>query len=127
MDVNHLFNLKPFFNLFLSNHCLAFVAQVNYFSFLWITLKAEIIEKDVDYKLMRQIFSIVFSNVLGAQFHFSCFDVVSTLNEGSIEHYSEHRLVGKACMLKDYLYITTQDTSVLLLLGQQENHSTFFR
>ena len=106
MNVDNLFYRQPFLYLLLSDLRLTPITQVNNFSFLWIAFCAEIFEEDVDYKLVGQIFSIVFSNIFRTQLHFACLDVVSTLNERRIEHDSEHCLVGKACMLKDYLDIS---------------------
>ena len=72
-----------------------------------IAIRAEILKEDIDYEMMWQILSIVFSNVFGTQLHFAGLNVVSSLNERCIEHDSKHCLVGKACMLKDYLDIST--------------------
>ena len=93
MNIHDLFYSQPFLYLLFPDLGLTPIAQVNYFGFLWIALCAEIFEENVDYKLVWEILSIIFSNIFGTQLHFTCLDVVSTLNEGRVEHDSEHCFV----------------------------------
>jgi len=67
---------------------------------------------------------MVFSDVLWTQLHFPGFDVITSLNEGCIEHYTAHRLVGKASMLENDLYVPAQDAALLLLGCEEENNTT---
>lgn len=107
MYIDYLFYLKPLPYLILTDLLFAHVAQVSNFSFLRIASCAKIVEEDVNYEVIRKIFSFVLSNVFGTQLHLACFDVVAPLNEGGVEHDTEHSLVLKPCMLKDYFYISS--------------------
>jgi len=105
MNIDLLFYLDPLIESLLSNLELTLIAQVSDFSFLRTAHVAEVLEEDIDYEVMRQIFSMVFANILRTQLHLACLNVVASLYERCIEHDSKHCFIRKSCMLKDYLYI----------------------
>ena len=78
---------------------------------------------DVDNEIGRNIFAFVLTDIFRTQFHFTCFDVVTSLNECSIEHDAEHGLVGEASVFEHELDISLQKKALLLLLSQQEDNA----
>jgi len=54
---------------------------------VWIAIKTKIIKENIDFKVPVQYFSLVLTDVLRTQLHFACTDVISVLNECSVEHY----------------------------------------
>ena len=48
MNIHNLFYSQPFLYLLFPDLGLTPIAQVNYFGFLWIALRAEIFEENVD-------------------------------------------------------------------------------
>ena len=81
---------------------------------------------DVNDKVFRNNSILVFSNVFRAQLHFSCLDVVASLNKSCVEHYAEHHFVRKSCMLKDKFDVSLERYRLLLLFGQKKDHAVFF-
>jgi hypothetical protein len=77
-----------------------------------------IVKVDVDYEVRWNDFTLILSNVLRTQLHFTSFDVVSSLNESCVEHDAEHCLVGEACVAEYYLDVSLQQQALLLLFCQ---------
>ena len=73
---------------------------------------------DVNDKVFRNDSILVFSYVFRAKFHFSCLDIVASLNESCVEHDAEHHFVWKSSMLEDKFDVSLERNWLLLLLSQ---------
>ena len=72
---------------------------------------------NVDYEFFRNDLILVLANVFRAKLHLSSLDVISSLNEGCIEHYTEHDFVRPAAFRhEDNLHITLKQRLLLLFL-----------
>ena len=81
---------------------------------------------DVDDEVLGDDLAFVLTNVLWTELHLASFDVVTPLDERSVEHYPEHRFVREASMLKNNLNVTLESHTHLLLLCQEKDHTLLF-
>ena len=79
--------------------------QIFDFSLVRVTHCTEVLKVNVDYHVFGNNFVLIFANVFRAQLHLSSLDVITTLNESSVEHDPEHHFVRKSSVLKHNLDI----------------------
>mmetsp|Transcript_13354 Transcript_13354/g.16905 ORF Transcript_13354/g.16905 Transcript_13354/m.16905 type:complete len:312 (-) Transcript_13354:178-1113(-) len=120
------FDFTPLIQGRIADHQLAVVAQVLNLGLVWAAKGAEVVEVDIDDKIGWNDLSLVFANVFWAQLHLACLYVITSLNEGGVEHDAEHGFVRKACVPENDLHVAFEQQTSLLLLSQQEDHSVLF-
>ena len=126
MRVENLFYLAPLIECGLSDYILTFLTEIN-LCVIWATNLTKVGEVDVDNEVRRNYFAFILSNIFRTQLHLSRFYVVTSLDESSIEHHSEHDFVREASMHKHDLDITLEEHAFLLLLRQQKNDAILTR
>jgi len=118
MLLNYITYLKPLVDRVLAELPDAIFTQVFDFSLVWTALSAEVVEEDVDLELLWQILAIVLANVLRAQLHLACLDVVAVLNEGGVEHNATESVRREALVSEENLDVTMQGPPLALRLCQ---------
>ena len=71
---------------------------------------------NIDNEIRRNDFAFVLSDVFWTELHFSCLDIVASLDESSVKHDAEHCLVCEASVSEYYFHISLQQEAVFLLL-----------
>jgi hypothetical protein len=122
---HNLFRRSPLVKGLLADLFDAVLAQVLNFGLVGVAHVTEIFEVDVDDQVFGYYFVFVLSNVLRAQLHLSCLDVVPSLDEGRVKHYAEDDFVGETCVLEEDLDVSLEGHALLLLLSEQKYHPLF--
>lgn len=108
MLVNDLLYFSPLLDDFRPQLRCALLAQVFDLRSMRVTIMAELVEENVDLEILIQNFAFVFSDVFRAQLHLACANVVSILNESSVEHYTaNHSFTCEPLVIEDNLGITS--------------------
>ena len=85
--------------------------------------RAKVCKMDVDDKVRRDDLAFVLADVLWAQFHLSCLDVVAPLDECSVKHHAEHRFTREACVLENDFNVSLKNQTLLLFFGQKKDNT----
>lgn len=104
---------------------LAFLAKIFESSQLRPACVAEIVKEDVNLKVIRQDPPFVLADVLRAQLHLSCVDVVATLNKPSVEHDTAECVARESLMSEQNFDVSTHRPPLFLLLRQHESCCLF--
>ena len=108
MLAHHMLDKTPFIESGLTDFIYAAFAKVFYLGFIRVADSAKVIEMDIDDEIFRDYLILVFTDVFRTQLHLTCLNVVTSLYERCVKHDTEHHLIRKACMLKNYLYIALE-------------------
>lgn len=92
---------------------------------MWVTRLTEVFKLNVDFEINRQDLAFVLSYVFRREFHLACPNVVTVLDESSVEHDSEHHLVAEPFVDENNFSIAAHGKAFLLLIGQLENDPVF--
>ena len=126
MHIYQLLYFEPLLYSLIPNLDSTLIAEILNLCLLRITHIAEVVKENVNQKVMGQVFASIFADVLWRQLHLASLDVVAVLNERCVEHYPKHCLGREPCVPENYLYVTSQDTSILLLLSQKKYDAPLF-
>lgn len=113
----------PFLQSLRADHIDTPLAEVVDLSFIRTASCAVVFEVNVNDEVFWNNSVFVFSDVLGAELHLTSFDVVSSLDEGRVEHDAAHRLTREAHVLEEDLNVALHDDTLSLLLRQQKDHT----
>ena len=105
MVVHYVSYLSPLIKRCLTDQLLAALAKILDLCLIRVTNVAYIFKMDVDDKVLRNDLVFVFANIFRAKFHLSSLNVIASLDEGSIKHYSEEDLIGETSMFKYDLHV----------------------
>lgn len=123
MSIDYVFDLVPFFQSLFPQQSLAVLTQIFQLCLIRTADIAVVLKVDVQDKIFRDDFVFVFTDVFRTELHFTCLDIIASLNEGSVKHDAEHGLVREASMFKYNLHVALHNHTLFLLLCQQENDS----
>jgi hypothetical protein len=122
--LDYLTHLQPLVDRVLPELPHAVITQVLDFSLVWTALGTEVVEEDVDLEVVGQVLAVVLANVLWAQLHLACFDVVAVLDERGVEHDSTEGVRREALVSEENLNVAVNGPPLALRLGQQEYYLT---
>ena len=105
MRVKDLFYLAPLIECGLSDYILTFLTKIFNLCVIRATNLTKVSEVDVDNEVGGNYSAFILANVFRTQLHLACFYVVTSLDEGSIEHHSEHGFVRESSVHKHNLDI----------------------
>ena len=89
MIVHYVPHLPPLIKRCFSNCLFAALTKILNFCLIGITIVANIFEMDVDYEILWNDLVFVFADIFWAKLHLSSLNVITSLDESSIEHDSE--------------------------------------
>jgi hypothetical protein len=118
--INDVTDFNPFLNNLWAKLLLASSTEVLNGCLFRTTGQAEVVEKDVNLKFLRQLFSFVLTNILRRQLHFSRHNVVAMLNKSRIEHNSAECMRREPLVSEENFDVTAHRPSCLLLLCQDK-------
>ena len=127
MLIKDSFHQTPFGESLLADHILACIAEIIDLSMVRAADRAEVCEMNVDDEVRRDDLAFVLADVLWAQFHLACFDVVAPLDECSVKHHAEHRFTREACVLEDDFNVSLKNQTLLLFFGQKKDDTILCR
>ena len=123
MILQNLFYCSPLVESCFAYNSFALGAEIVNLGLIRTADSAKVFKVYVDDELFRNDLVLVLSDVFRTELHLACLDVVSSLDEGSVEHDPEHDFVRPASLRHENdLYIALQHALFLLLLCHQEDH-----
>ena len=127
MIIYNLLGCSPLIKCIFSNGFLALGTEVFNLGLVWITVSVDVLKGDINDEFCRDHLVLIFADIFRAKFHLARLDVVTSLDEGCIEHDSEHYFVRKASLrVEDDLHIALQNCLLLLLFAQLKDTPGLF-
>jgi hypothetical protein len=100
MLIDNVSNRNPLLDHARSKFLLASRTKVFDFCFFRAASQAEIVKEYVNFEVLWQDLPFIFSDVFRAQLHLPRMDVVTSLDETSVEHDTAERSAREALMSK---------------------------
>jgi len=107
MLINNLLHVSPLLYDFWAECLHTLRAKIFNLCAVWVAVKTEIIEENVDLEVSIQYFALVLADVFRGELHLASANVISILNESSIEHNSANHRLTEPLVVEDNLSVST--------------------